>query len=60
MAAEDWNFGAFFCINNLPDKRYIGWVIVNESSGRLFEPASGRTWSAGTTRGTEAWSNAHI
>ena len=30
-------------IDNLADRRYVGTVIVNESTGRYFEPASGRT-----------------
>lgn len=29
-------------LNNLFDRRYVGSVIVNESNGRYFEPASGR------------------
>jgi iron complex outermembrane receptor protein len=39
-------------IDNLADRRVVGSVIVNESTGRFFEPAPGRTgllsarWSA--------------
>ena len=29
------------------DRRYAGSVIVNESNGRYFEPAPGRTWMVG-------------
>jgi iron complex outermembrane receptor protein len=42
-----WNLRAFFRIDNVLDARYIGSVIVNESNGRFFEPAPGRTWTVG-------------
>ena len=29
------------------DRRYAGSVIVNDGNSRFFEPAPGRTWSAG-------------
>ena len=29
------------------DRRYAGSVIVNDGYSRFFEPAPGRTWSAG-------------
>jgi iron complex outermembrane receptor protein len=38
---------AFFRIDNLLDKRYVGSVIVNEANARFFEPAPGRHWLAG-------------
>ncbi len=30
-------------IDNLFDREYVGPVIVNESNGRYYEPAPGRT-----------------
>ena len=30
-------------LDNIADRRYVGTVIVNESNGRYFEPAAGRT-----------------
>ena len=38
---------AFVRVDNVLDRRYAGSVIVNESSGRFFEPAPGRTWLLG-------------
>ena len=38
---------AFGRIDNLFDRRYAGSVIVGEGNGRFFEPAPGRTWTAG-------------
>ncbi|RYY74986.1 MAG: TonB-dependent receptor [Gammaproteobacteria bacterium] len=32
---------------NIPDKNYVGSVIVNQTNGRAFESASGRNLSAG-------------
>jgi iron complex outermembrane receptor protein len=37
----------FAGIDNLFDRRYAGSVIVNESNGRFFEPAPGRTYFVG-------------
>lgn len=37
----------FLRLNNLLGKNYIGSIIVNESNGRYFEPADGRTVYAG-------------
>jgi len=37
----------FLRLNNAFDRRYVGSVIVNESNGRYFEPAAGRTLFAG-------------
>ena len=42
-------FNAFARLDNLFDRRYIGSLIVNEGSGRFFEPAPGRTWLASMT-----------
>lgn len=38
---------SFVRIDNLFDRKYVGSVIVNEANNRFFEPASGRTWTAG-------------
>ncbi len=32
---------------NLSDRQYVGSVVVNQSSGRAFEPGNGRSWSLG-------------
>lgn len=45
--AGRWSLGQFVRVDNLADRRYTGSVIVNESNGRFFEPAPGRTWLAG-------------
>jgi iron complex outermembrane receptor protein len=37
----------FAGIGNLLDRQYIGSVIVNETSGRYYEPAPGRTFEVG-------------
>lgn len=37
----------FARLNNLFDRQVIGSVIVNEASGRYFEPAPGRNWVLG-------------
>ena len=37
----------FARVDNLTDHRYVGSVIVNESSGRFFEPAPTRTFLIG-------------
>lgn len=42
-----WALNAFVRGDNLFDRRYAGSVIVNESNGRYFEPAPGRSWLAG-------------
>ena len=49
-----WQFSQLLRIDNLADRRYAGSVIVNEGSGRFFEPALPRTWTAGITA-TYAW-----
>lgn len=40
---KQWRFNEFLRIDNLTDRDYIGSVIVNESNGRFFEPAPGRS-----------------
>jgi iron complex outermembrane receptor protein len=47
LAVGRWKLRAFFRVDNVLDKRYIGSVIVNEGSGRFFEPAAGRSWAVG-------------
>ncbi len=47
LAVGRWNLRAFFRIDNVLDKRYVGSVIVNEGNGRFFEPAPGRSWAVG-------------
>ena len=42
-----WNLRSFLRIDNVLNARYIGSVIVNESNGRFFEPAPGRSWTIG-------------
>ena len=44
-----WTISEFFRIDNLANQRYAGSVIVNETNGRFFEPAPGRTWTAGVS-----------
>ncbi len=38
---------AFSRIDNLSNQRYVGSVIVNQSSSQFFEPAPGRNWTVG-------------
>jgi iron complex outermembrane receptor protein len=35
----------FVRMDNLTDRDYVGSVIVNENSGRYFEPAPRRAWT---------------
>lgn len=42
-----WQFRQWLRIDNLLDRNYVGSVIVNQGSGRSFEPAPGRQLSAG-------------
>nr|WP_256943250.1 TonB-dependent receptor [Achromobacter xylosoxidans] len=42
-----WQVRAYARVDNLFDRQYAGSVIVNEASGRYFEPAPGRNWSTG-------------
>ncbi|HVC02737.1 MAG TPA: TonB-dependent receptor [Steroidobacteraceae bacterium] len=43
QATRRWRFSEFLRLDNLADRAYVGSVIVNESSGKFFEPAPGRT-----------------
>jgi iron complex outermembrane recepter protein len=38
-----WRFSEFARLDNLANRAYVGSVIVNETNGRFFEPAPGRT-----------------
>jgi iron complex outermembrane receptor protein len=54
FAAGDWRFGPwrvkpYLRVDNLFGQRHVGSVIVAEARGRYFEPAPGRTWSAGVS-----------
>lgn len=47
-----WSYGRmdmdlFGRIDNLFDREYVGSVIVNESNGRYYEPAPGRSYGIG-------------
>ncbi len=49
---QQWRFAkwsVFVRGDNLSGKTYAGTVIVNEANRRYFEPAAGRTWSAGAS-----------
>jgi iron complex outermembrane receptor protein len=50
--SQGWAMGkslltAYARVDNLADKRYVGSVIVNQSSGQFYEPAPGRNWTLG-------------
>ncbi len=42
-----WELSAYARVDNLFDRRYAGSVIVNESNGRYYEPAPGRSVGMG-------------
>jgi iron complex outermembrane receptor protein len=44
-----WSFSQWVRLDNLLDRDYVGAVVVNQGSGRSFEPAPGRQLSAGVT-----------
>lgn len=44
-----WTFSQWLRVDNLLDKNYVGSVVVNQGSGRSFEPAPGRQLSAGVS-----------
>lgn len=43
----DWRLASYARIDNLFNRQYAGAVIVNEGNQRYYEPAVGRSWSAG-------------
>lgn len=42
-----WTIASWLRVDNLTDKKYVGSVVVNQGSGRAFEPATGRGASLG-------------
>ena len=44
-----WELSSFARVDNLFNRQTIGSVIVNEGNSRFFEPAPGRTWTAGVS-----------
>jgi iron complex outermembrane receptor protein len=42
-----WRISEYVRFDNLADRDYVGSVIVNEASRRFYEPAPGRSISAG-------------
>ncbi len=44
-----WELAGWAKLANLTDQTYVGSVIVNQGSGRSFEPAPGRNLSVGVT-----------
>ena len=42
-----WTLSQWLRIDNITDKKYVGSVVVNQGSGRAFEPAPGRQVSVG-------------
>jgi len=49
--AGRWRVATGVRVDNVTDRRYAGSVIVNESNGRYYEPAPGRTYAAKVTAG---------
>jgi iron complex outermembrane receptor protein len=45
MEVNRWSVAASARVDNVLDRRYAGSVIVNESSGRYYEPAPGRNYT---------------
>ena len=46
---RNWRLTQFVRVDNVGDRDYTGAVIVNQVSGRYYEPAPGRNWLAGIT-----------
>ncbi|KAF1020440.1 MAG: Ferrichrome outer membrane transporter/phage receptor [Paracidovorax wautersii] len=44
LAWRQWDWTAIARVDNLFDRRYVGSVIVNDTSNRYYEPAAGRSW----------------
>jgi iron complex outermembrane recepter protein len=54
VASQRWawrkgSIGLYGRINNATDERYVGSVIVNQSSSQFYEPAMPFNWSAGVS-----------
>jgi len=47
QAYRGWTFDEFLRLENIFDKEYIGSIRVNDTNGRFYEPAPGRTWLIG-------------
>ncbi|MFM1991074.1 MAG: Colicin receptor precursor [Pseudomonadota bacterium] len=47
--AGPWRLVLHGRVDNLADRRHVGSVIVNEASGRFFEPGPGRAWLVGAS-----------
>ncbi|WP_288378989.1 TonB-dependent receptor [uncultured Massilia sp.] len=47
QSVDRWRFKQFLRVNNVFDRRYVGSVIVGDSSRRYYEAAPGRQWMAG-------------
>jgi iron complex outermembrane recepter protein len=45
--AGSWKIYEFARVDNILDKQYVGSVIVNASNGQYYEPAPGRSYTAG-------------
>ncbi|MBV8031143.1 MAG: TonB-dependent receptor, partial [Betaproteobacteria bacterium] len=45
--SDAWRVSEFFRIDNLADRNYVGSVIVNEGSGRYYEPSPRRNMTLG-------------
>ena len=43
------NLALYGRINNASDQRYVGSVIVNQSSAQYYEPALPRNWTVGVS-----------
>jgi len=46
-----WNVRTYARVDNVFDKQYVGSVIVNQTAGQFFEPASERQFLLGVTVG---------
>lgn len=47
QAYRGWSLEEYARLDNLFDKDYIGSIRVNDTNGRYYEPAPGRTWLLG-------------
>lgn len=45
--SQQWSFAPWIKLHNLGDREYVGSVVVNQGSGRAFEPGIGREVQAG-------------
>jgi iron complex outermembrane receptor protein len=47
--ADRFKFSEYVRVNNVANVNYVGSVIVGDTNGRYYEPASGRNWFAGVS-----------